>query len=179
MENLREKHKIRSWLEKYSAITDTLIETGSHEGNGIEAAFAYGFKQVISVEIQGQYYVYCQGKFANDITLGRLVLLLGDSVEHIPMMLQISGNKRCTFWLDAHIGGPVACPILEEIAAIGSHSRKDHIILIDDYYDFGTPAHDNITIYQVKKAILEINPNYQFSREDTGTPGAVLVAKID
>ena len=145
----------------------------------LSTIIAYGFKQVISVEIQGKYYVYCQNKFSSEIALGRLVLLLGNSVEHIPMMLSIAGDRRCTFWLDAHIGGPVACPILQEIEAISSHVRKNHIILIDDYYDFGTPAHDNISIDQVQEAILNINPKYEFYREDTGTIGAVLVARTD
>lgn len=180
MNDLQIKHKDRSWLQKYSAISEILIETGSHEGEGIESALVWGFKTVISVEIQGKYHFHCQERFKDQVGLGSVILLLGDSVENLPVMINIADSFRATFWLDAHMApGERNCPVLDELEQIRRFSqRKDHNILIDDYYDFGTPAHENITIEEVKDKILEINSAYEFSREDTGTVGAVLAARI-
>jgi hypothetical protein len=170
---LQQKHIIRQWLTKYN--TGMLIETGSHEGEGIEAAFAFGFKQVISVEFLNVYYWHCFHRFYDRIRSGELFLFLGDSVLELPNMLKFI-NKRVTFWLDAHLAGK--CPILAELECIKEHHIKDHIILIDDVNDFGTPAMANITIDQIKWAILQINDRYKFSFESTGIKNNVLVATI-
>ena len=173
MSDLRIKHIIRSWLPKYN--TGTLIETGSHEGEGIEAAFAYGFERVLSVEAHEEYYWKCYHRFYDQILSGKLLLYFGDSEMELLPMLELV-HKRSTFWLDAHLPG--LCPIMGELARIKEHHIKDHIILVDDVRDFGTTATANITLDQVKAAILEINPGYKFSFEDTGIENNVLVAQI-
>jgi len=172
-EKLQIKHAIRQWLPAYR--TYMLIETGSHEGNGIESAFAYGFKRVRSVEYHDMYYTMCKAVFQEQIEANNLQLYYGKSVDMLPEMLK-DINKQVTFWLDAHVYGD--CPVLEELEVIKQHPVKNHIILIDDYQSFGTQAFGNITIEQVRAKILEINPRYKFYREDTGTPGAVLVAIV-
>ncbi|HRI35351.1 MAG TPA: hypothetical protein PLD02_16495, partial [Saprospiraceae bacterium] len=72
----------------------------------------------------------------------------------------------------------IKCPVLLELEAIKQHSIKTHTILIDDCRFFGTEGFDYITIDQVIKSLLEINPSYQFKYENGYTADDILVAYI-
>jgi hypothetical protein len=104
-------------------------------------------------------------------------LINSDSVQGLKQLLSYI-NERCCFWLDAHAGaakyarGPKDVPLLDEIATIGTHHIKNHLIAIDDAHLFGkiqfdkntnekTCDYTEITIDNVKEALVKINPNYK------------------
>ena len=108
---------------------------------------------------------------------GTIELINSDSVRGLKELLP-SIDERCCFWLDAHAGaakyarGPKDVPLLDEIAAIGTHHIKNHLIAIDDAHLFGkvqcdkntnekTCDYTEITIDNVKEALVKINPNYK------------------
>lgn len=167
------KDKLYQLFSKYKS--DIFIETGTHMGYGIERALDLGYEKIFSIEIMEGYYSGSVEKFQYD---ENVFLYYGDSAMHLLEILK-RVNKRATFWLDAHMAGPgQPCPILYELKAIGEHKIKDHNILIDDVRDFGTDAHDYITIQQVQEALLKINFNYKFAFESSGIVDNVLVATI-
>lgn len=155
--------------------TDIFIETGSHLGYGIDRAIDIGFDQIYSIEIEESYYDHCCGKFQFN---ANVALYYGSSEVRLPDILS-KVNERATFWLDAHMatfGGP--CPIITELKMISEHKIKCHNILIDDMRDFGTEAHDYITIQDLKNELLLINPEYTFEFESTGIKDNVLAAYL-
>lgn len=155
--------------------TDIFIETGTHMGAGIDRALDIGYGKIFSTEIMEGYYNGSIEKFQDD---ENVFLYFGDSAIQLREILK-RVSKKATFWLDAHMAGPgQPCPILYELEAIRKHEIKDHNILIDDVRDFGTEAHDYITIQQVQKALLKINFDYKFSFESSGIQDNVLVATI-
>ena len=104
-------------------------------------------------------------------------LINSDSVIGLKKLLQ-QIDEPCCFWLDAHAGaakyarGPKDVPLLDEIATIGTHHIKNHLIAIDDVHLFGkvqcdkntnekTCDYTEITIDNVKEALVKINPNYK------------------
>jgi hypothetical protein len=72
-------------------------------------------------------------------------------------------NHPAIFWLDGHYSGDITakgdkeCPILEELAAIFSGEKHDHILLIDDARLFNG-THDYPTLEDVKTFIHKENP---------------------
>ena len=145
-------------------LNPTFVETGTFEGDGVKSALLAGFKEVYSMETSKTYFAKEQRKF---FTNTKVWIGYGDSKKDLYSLIKLLGC-RITFWLDAHSnhgGKPVSrqSAILEELEQIGRHSIKDHTILVDDVRLFGTEFFDNITIKQVKKAILRINENYVFS----------------
>ena len=160
-------------FEKYR--TDIFIETGTHLGYSVDRALDIGYNQIFTVEINRELYSKALDKFTHD---RNVFLYFGYSVSCLEEILQ-RVNKKSTLWLDAHMSGISRnCPTLEEIKIIGNHKIKDHIILIDDMADFGTPAHENITIDDLKEEILNINSNYTFKFESTSKPNNVLVCEV-
>jgi hypothetical protein len=92
-------------------------------------------------------------------------------------------DKRTTFWLDAHVDlgvmGVKKCPIYDELDMISNSDIKNHTILIDDLRCFGSGLWgEGIELEKIKKMILKINENYNFSCEDGHIPNDVLVAYI-
>jgi len=86
-------------FRKYS---DTLIETGSGHGGGIQRALDAGFRSIVSIEAKPENYEICMERFLPD---PRIVLLLGESVNVLPEVLDIF-RQRVVFFLDAHPSGP-------------------------------------------------------------------------
>ena len=167
------KDNLYDILERYK--TDVFIETGTFQGHSVARALAIGYKAIYSCEINQERFMDCLDKFHKD---EQVRLYFGDSLHALPLILK-DLDARATFWLDAHMSGISRnCPTLEELKIIGQHHIKDHLILIDDMMDFGTPAHEGITIADLKNQILQINPDYKFSFESTSKPNNVLVCKI-
>jgi len=167
-------------LHKYT--NPVFIETGSYLGGGIEAASAESaFQEIYSIEIDPKYYTHCQN-YAG-CRDKRVVLILGDSSVELPKLLA-KIKQRCTFWLDAHFTGEVLpegvvnCPALKELEAIKQHPIKNHTIMIDDRFTFGTPAFDGIEETQLHAKLREINPNYRFVYEDGAFKNSVIVAVL-
>lgn len=157
-------------ISKY--MNPIFLETGSYVGSGIQTALNVGFDRVISIEILRDNYNKCLKRFQSnpkvELHLGDVELILEDLMKPI--------NQRITFWLDAHFSGGGTGkglrddPIIQELDIIGRHSIKDHTILVDDLRD--------MNVDEVKKKLVEINPEYEFYLEDGHIPNDVLVAKI-
>ena len=176
-EDLKVKHQIRNWLSKYITESGYLIETGTHGGWGVESALAYGFKKVVSIEITDNWFYKAQDYFKKEILSNKVFLWKGESERLLPDILKLLYNHQLTFWLDAHFPGERSL-ILGELEAIKNHPIKNHVILIDDQWDYVNGLYGGIRIKEVKDKILEINPDYKFSFEDTGIKENVLVAKV-
>lgn len=181
-------------------LTRTLIETGSYEGDGIQAGLDAGFEEIYSLDLSETAVATSRNRFVGnskvkvacyDSAKGIRGILLGFPAYQIGY---IGGkDNQCTFWLDAHVSqAPLSVKadqapmtaIMGELEAISKHDIKNHIILIDDVRCFGTKDFDFLTEQEVKDRILQINPKYQFSYEDgyhwrTGEhfPKDILVAR--
>lgn len=160
------------------------LETGSCTGDGIQAALDAGFKHIYSIELSEQFYDFCFNRFILNSEVERIVeLILGDSSEVLPEVLS-KINGPVTFWLDGHYsGGSTAkgqsnTPLIRELEHIAAHHINNHTILIDDVRCFGTADFDFLTLEEVRKKILSINPLYEFSFEDGYIENDVLVARV-
>ncbi|MCF7852196.1 MAG: hypothetical protein K9M07_03030 [Simkaniaceae bacterium] len=159
------------------------IETGTYCGEGIRQALSTGkFEYVYSIEINKRRY-YAAKKAFNRFSKVRL--FLGDSASQLSVILD-EVDAPATFWLDAHSAELVNrktqdqfAPILREIREIGKHHIKNHSILIDDVRQFNAGAYSHISIENLKSALLEINPNYEFRFIDSPfAPKDILVAIV-
>lgn len=157
-----------------------LVESGTYIGDGIADALKCGFEKVISYELVHQFHKQAVEKYGNNPNVSlylRSSLTMMNEIKHI--------DKQITFWLDGHYSGGDTqydgkfCPLLEELAIISQHPRKDHIILIDDIRLCGTSDFSNVTLDQIKAAILYINPSYKFSYDDGYEKNDVLVARVN
>ena len=161
-------------------LSETLVETGSYQGDGIQTALDCGYQTVYSYEISPQLHTLCKNRFQGE---KKVHLFQKSSVKMAEDLREVTG--RITFWLDAHYSAGSAtysdkpCPILEELSQIAMLPRKDHYILIDDVRLFQTLEFNFLQVSEVQKKILEINPKYQFRFENGFIPGDVLVAYVE
>jgi hypothetical protein len=155
------------------------VETGTYHGDGVQYALDAGFENIYSIEIDEDLFKRVFKKFASQ---QNVTILLGDSSKVLKNLIMLI-SEPITFWLDAHCPSNRALskkqsPIFEELNAIDSHPIKTHTILIDDVRDMGGPFFDYVTIEQIKRRILQINPNYQFTLRDCTFKNDILVAYI-
>ena len=147
------------WLfKKYKADCKIFFETGTYLGDSLKAALELGYEKVLSVEEDPVMYSKAQANLSDlsDDQQKKLHLFLGNSAVKMPEMLAMV-DSRALFWIDAHYTNGDGA--FTELECIKNHSIKNHIILIDDiplYFGDGS---------RVKKAILDINPDYQFTFE--------------
>lgn len=141
------------------------VESGTYEGEGVFVALTAGFKKIISYEVDEKLYKECKETFSDNKNvqiLHKTSAKMFDEIQNI--------DERITFWLDGHYSGGKTsfvdkkCPILEELNEIKKHKRNDHIIIIDDIRLFGTEEFDFISLEEVTKKLLEINPNYKITK---------------
>jgi hypothetical protein len=152
------KMRIKKIGKEYNC--DTLIETGTFYGQTVKFASRY-FKRVISIEIFKPLYDYNVEAFKGE---SNIFLFNGDSSDKMKEMMS-KAEGRIIFWLDGHYSGDgtgkgeKVCPVFEELYKIGSDSRRDHCILIDDYRLFGTdPGYPSFE--ETKEHLLKVNPDY-------------------
>jgi hypothetical protein len=151
------------------------IETGSFDGVGIKNAYFARYKEIFSVELEENHYLFCKECFKyND----NIHVLQGDS----PVMLQTilsSLTVPATFWLDAHYSGEgtaeTPMPLMRELDAIKQSPIKTHTILIDDLRNWKKKT-VGFGLEEIQAKILEINPDYVFSFADGVEWGDILVA---
>ena len=117
------------------------IETGTYRGESLEAVHTY-FDECISIELSPEYHAAAQKRFEGIDTIS---LLLGDSALLLKEQHPSFAGRSTVFWLDAHwcsadntAGEKSQCPLLEELAAIGSLNDQS-VVLIDDARLFLTP----------------------------------------
>lgn len=166
----------------YRKYSNTLIETGTHIGESVQAALSAGFEKVISVELYEKFYRKSSERFKNNPSVK---LHFGRSTDLLPEM--ISGCPiPSVFWLDAHPSGPGTALhdelmsgdkeaeqdniLLKELTIILNHGR--HVVLIDDQQGWATAK-------KFADQIDEYYPDcYTFSIEDEHRPGVHYKEKV-
>ena len=120
----------------------TFIETGTCFGRSVQQAIELGFKDIRSVEGSVERFRECQSLFRRE---RHVRLWCGESIEHLPMMMQ-AAQTPALFFLDAHPSGKESYgqdyetnPAHEQSAILRAeleliHKRnvKGDVILIDD-----------------------------------------------
>lgn len=160
-----------------------LVESGTHEGDGVQEALDAGFDRVISYEISAPLISMAQERFQG---MPRVSLHHKPSQTMLDELLQPElRSERMFFWLDGHYSfgntsfHEVPCPILQELDCIAKHPVKNHTIAVDDVRLFGTSEFSGILLDHVKKKILSINKDYVFTYTDGYTQNDVMVAYIE
>lgn len=153
-------------------ISEYFVETGSCNGDGIQAALDAGFKNIISIELSEHLYNICEKRFQDNscvrIIQGDSSLCLYQAVKDI--------DCKMTFWLDGHYSGEGTAisdtkeysPLLKELDQIKAHGINNHTILIDDmrlWVNRGNVS-NNFGKDEILKKVREINKNYIISYED-------------
>lgn len=142
------------------------IETGSFEGDGIQAALNAGFDRVISIEVTDEYYQKCVERFKGN---NQVELYKGDSVKILPNVLAKIDSK-IVFWLDAHYSGGTTgnehqFPLRYELEIIKTHieqTKKFHTILIDDIRLFKTEwKQEKLEVKDILRFFRNINSGYK------------------
>ena len=169
-----------STLEKYP--NKYFIETGTYKGGGIRSAYLAGFRNIISIEINEDYYEDLRERFKNT---PEVKLVLGNSAEMLHLVLQ-DINESATIFLDAHRLTAdefiEISPLLKEIEAIKDHHIKTHTIIVDDMHkaDSGMADWEGASTPEIIAKLKEINSNYLMEYEDGGgVSGRQLVARLE
>jgi hypothetical protein len=119
--------------------TSILVETGTSRGDMLYACGRL-FRQIYSIELNAQGVAAARHRFRKQ---PHIRILEGDSGVVLPEILA-QVHEPAVFWLDGHYSGPGSAradrdtPIEAELAAIGDHAVRNHVILIDDAREFGT-----------------------------------------
>jgi hypothetical protein len=109
----------------------------------------------------------------------------GDTEEVLPEILK-SLTVPATFWLDGHHScgdtalGKHWAPLMQELDAIGSHSIKEHTLLIDDMRCWKEPNRvHGFWKEDIFRKVREINAAYQFIYHDGAHPSDVLACVVN
>ena len=160
---------------------ETYFETGlgycDIEDVSLKQALKCDFNKCFSLEIDERFTKKGEKVFENEISEGRCKLITDDSTNLKKYLTDIQG--RTLFFLDAHIQTDMGdksnykriCPLLEELQAISTLEKKDHIICIDDLRiitgcKWGDHGDVEDLLSMIKKKVLEINSDYKFGRLD-------------
>lgn len=147
-------------LKKYQ--TDVFVETGTFQGEAVEFARALPFKEIHSIELNGQMARDAASRFAGD---KRVHIHQGSSDLVLHKILpKITGSV--TIWLDAHpITDPLTLartPLDGELRAIAGYlpGLQVRAVLIDDMRVFNEAERVWLT-----DRLREIFPTYDVFRE--------------
>lgn len=167
-------------LSKY--INPYFVETGTQYGYAIDIALNLNFEKIFSIELDTLLQEQNTQKFKTYIESGQVNLITGDSLIELTTLIPILDNPA-TFWLDAHVDkGPMGtkrCPLYEELDTIASSSIKTHTIMIDDLRIIGSGGWGTgISVDELIRRILTINPKYKFVKEDGHIANDILVAYL-
>lgn len=148
---------------------DVLVETGTFEGDTL-ASLGERFAALHSIELSHEYFTAAQARFAGD---ARISLYQGDSAEKLRQIRATLPADGVLYFLDAHwcvatstAGEASQCPLIDEIAAIGSLGTGS-VIVIDDARLFlaPPPAPHEISQWpsfeQVSRALRGVGPEHQ------------------
>lgn len=165
-------------LSKY--INSYFVETGTQYGYAIDLALNLNFEKIYSIELDMILQEQNIQKFKTYIESGQVNLITGDSLTELTTLIPIL-DKPATFWLDAHVdNGPMGtkrCPLYEELDTIASSSIKTHTIIIDDLRIIGNGGWGRgISVNELMRRILDINPAYKIVKENGYTTDDILVA---
>ena len=176
-------------IEEVKGDCNIYFETGLWDVDADETslckALTKNFDKCCSVEINENFIDIATKKFQEQIDNNKLKLFQGDSknLKNYLDDLDLKEDDRILFFLDSHRSGH-GCPLVEELDAISNLQRKDHTILIDDVRIirscvWGDNRYDRRTFEDtLKKKLLDINPNYQFSYLKGYQDNDVLMASV-
>jgi len=157
--NIVKEITIQEYQQKYGLMT--LIETGTFMGDMVEAQKTR-FHKIISIELDLKLFAKALKRFKNN---RNVTILQGDSGNMLPKVLK-EINDPALFWLDGHYSGGITakgdkeCPIFEELDAIFSSKKLNHVLLIDDARHFIGKG-DYPTIDKLTEFIRSKNKEYQ------------------
>jgi hypothetical protein len=137
--------QIKKLSSRLPFVTDlrTFVETGTNEGETIEAANAV-FDNCITIELSEDLHRRVSQRLAHT----RIRFELGDSCE-VLSRLTSELDEAGIFYLDAHFsGGETArggedVPLLREVALLGARQQQD-VVIIDDASLFGFSQKDGL-----------------------------------
>lgn len=148
---------------------DVFIETGTFQGNTVEAMRSY-FERIYSIELSQSLWREAQKKFEAD---KNITILHGDSREKVGDICSTLNNKSILFWLDAHwcvaentSGEESQCPLIDELKSI-KQLNEQSVILIDDARLFLAmpPEPHNIkqwpTLNEIIHTLRSLNSNHE------------------
>lgn len=168
-------------FSRFIKYSDTIIESGSGMGGGIQEMIDAGYKRIKSVEAKDTYHEHNQKKFAD---FRMVELFFGMSKDLFPEMLK-DITKPAVFFLDAHVSGEMSAghqDYLEKgnaseyaqdncltaeigmVLANGTH----HVIIIDDQNG------ENDENVKYRQMCLSANPNYKFYFYDEHREGGTF-----
>lgn len=155
------------------------IETGSHTGDGIQAAIDAGFQKIISIELSNHFYNVCKNRFRDN---PKVQLIEGDSFKVLPDIIK-NIDSRITFWLDGHYScgntakGEYWAPLMQELDVIHDHHIKIHSIMIDDMrcWQEPNPVH-GFYLPDILNKLYQIHDQYEFIYENGTHKNDILVA---
>lgn len=162
---------IKGYAKEYGI--RTLVETGTYMGDMVEAQ-RRNFTQIFSIELSPDLWNKAVERFR---TAPEVKILQGDSGVVLHKIVSGLANPAL-FWLDGHFSAGVTakgdkdCPIYEELDAIFSYSKQDHVILIDDARCFVGEG-DYPTIEALTNYIQKRDPRYQIQVKDDIIRGTV------
>jgi len=144
------------------------IETGTHQGYTTVWA-ANNFKRVYTIENSKPIYDALNKEHDR---YKNTSWLLGDSVDHLPTILNTMGNDKGIFWLDAHWttydysgGKDIPHPLITELKMV-LDSPVRHVIFLDDframvYPNRGNDLHSWPGLKEVLRPVFECKHEYQ------------------
>jgi hypothetical protein len=143
-----------------------LVETGTYLGDMVAAQLPH-FDRIYSIELSRELAEAAGRRFAQQ---KKVTIEWGDSGAVLPSLLR-QLDEPCVFWLDGHDSGGItarsalATPIMAELRAILTHSREDHIILIDDARCFDGTG-DYPTLPEIRAMLSSYRPRWTFEVKD-------------
>jgi hypothetical protein len=180
LENLRTVHNCVHYFE-----------TGlwnAEEGVSSKQALAAGFKRVFCIELQDVWVRLGRKVFKEEISSGRYTLIHDDSTKMEQYLKDTCFQEKTMFFLDAHVDHSYIqnytkiCPLLDELKAIKSLPRNDNVILVDDLrllkmeFPWGETSYGSINfVDEIKRLVLDINPDYKFTTLDGHIKDDVLM----
>lgn len=183
LEEVRKEHNCSIFFE--TGLWDPRDDVSSKK------ALSCGFEKVFCIEIRKEWVDLGFKIFEKDIMEGRYFLIMDDSTNMKKYLNRDILKNKAIFFLDAHVDNlsihnyKYKCPLFEELEAIKSLERKDHVILIDDLrilkqpFPWGEDSYGNINfVEKLKETILKINSNYKFKTLDGHIKDDVLMAYI-
>jgi hypothetical protein len=183
LEALRKEHSCVNYFE--TGLFDPRTDISSKK------ALSAGFEKVYSIELRKEWVDLGMEIFKEDIASGRYHLISDDSSNMKDHFDEAILKKKTMFFLDAHVDNADIhnykrkCPLLDELDAIKSLERKDHVILIDDLRIFSQPfpwgenSYGDIKFLdEIQRKLLEINPEYKFTALRGVIEYDVLVAAV-
>lgn len=162
---------------------NTFIETGCAYADGVQRAIDAGFKKVISIEASEMYY---ESSFNRFIHNDNVDIVLGKSIDKLPLIIDVVGKEPYVIFLDAHVSGDTSAgyhdwlekgaesdyaqdkTIKAELEIILSNYNK-HVIIIDDV----NGLKDGCAV-QYCAQMLKANPDYKFYFYDENLSGEML-----